>query len=143
MIDGNVSFTARYRRPLRWITARGLIRATGSALALEWHDHVLRTDIARRVRGPVQSVVLPLDALDGLEVRRGLLGGTRLVLRARSLDALAALPFASGAECTLRLARADAVRARELSASVHETIAETRLRRLEAAAAADFDARTG
>jgi hypothetical protein len=142
MIHGSLSFSAAYRRPMRRITARGLVRATPHALELEWHDHVLHTGMLQRSVCPVQSATLLFDALDEITLRRTLLGAYRLVLRARSLELFALLPFASGAFCTLRLARADALRARELAASAHEALAEASLRGLNAAAAADFDAKT-
>jgi hypothetical protein len=138
-----VAFSVRYRRPARWITARGLLRTTGDAVVLEWHEHVLNTATAKRSRGPLQSAEIPLHALDTLQVQRGLLGARRLVIRARSLEALDGIPFAAADRCVLRLDRGDAFRARELSASVQEQIAEAGLRRLRDAGDGGFDALTG
>jgi hypothetical protein len=136
-------FIARYKRPYRRITARGLLRVSGDALVLEWRDDVLHTNTFQRSRGPLQTVTIPAADVDEVEARRTLLGGTRLTIRVRTLEAVAQVPFAHGARVMLRIERADRMRAREFSAAVHEQIAEAGLRRLRAADENGFDALTG
>ena len=115
-----------------WVTVRGLLRWEADRLVFEFRQEETKFETGRTSSGEIRSVNVPLAEIQSAEYRKRWFGRRCIVLRARSLNALAGLPNAVGSEVTVVIARADERLARELVANLELARTEERLRRLEA-----------
>jgi hypothetical protein len=96
----------------------GLLRPDGDALVLEFQ---VRDSMFGLIRGKATTVRIPLADLEAVELRRVWLMRTRaLVIQARSLLTVAAVPGSRQGRVELAIARADVPAAERLVAGVYE-----------------------
>lgn len=124
-------FRTRYGESYMSVTkTRGIVRCDDDAIVIEFRATTTRYDTFASEQAGVESLTVPLDAVEALEAKGGIFGA-RLVLRTRSLRALEPLPDADGNEYVLRIPWRERGRARELAVTVSLQLASRELRQLE------------
>lgn len=117
------------------VRVEGLVRIETHDVVIEFREHTSvqhNTGKVEKTLGDVRTVRVPLDQVEWMSYRPGPLAWwPRLVLQVRSLDALAAFPYADGARCTLKIALRDRERARALAAHLVDGLTDTQLKLLE------------
>ena len=74
---------------------------------------LLAETLDRDVAADTQSVRIPLEEIDGMEMWGGVLRSPRLVIHVRETRSLERLPWSDGCSCMMRMRRADGQRLRE------------------------------
>jgi hypothetical protein len=113
------------------ITHEGLISMENSTVLVE--IRTCRRDFTTfaRTDAGTRAWRLPLDAIDGGEVRNRLFGGVSLRLRTRSLTLLDGLPGCVGREFRAPVPRRDRDAARAFAANLNDLLADRLLRWLD------------
>jgi hypothetical protein len=114
------------------VQVRGFVRLENNHVVLEFREKatmVTKTDVTE-LEAQVRTVPIPLTAVNSIHVNRDLLMRPRLTIELNRMDVLPALRWSDGTRMVLPLARRDHERARELSVSVMNRIADQALARL-------------
>lgn len=130
-----VPFVYTYHHPAgsTTIEVRGVLRVEPQGLAIEFRERPVLTKKTGVVDESIRSFVIPWSDVQSAEVRESFwLLRPRIVLRTRSLRALAGLPQVDGTEARLIVARSDRGLARELATQAEAAAADHRLRALDA-----------
>lgn len=113
-------------------SVEGLVRLDAEHLVVEFRERVTDwSGMGKGGLGPVQTVRIPLDDVESLELS-GWLFWHRLVLRTHSLGALGDITWANGAQIAFGIPFRARGRARELCASTTLHLLDRTLRRLDA-----------
>ncbi len=94
----------------------GLLRGEGDGLRLEFQ---LQDNVLGFFRGRPRQIHVPLRELEAVELQRGWFKHA-LVIRAKSLSAVAAVPGSRQGRVELRIAHADLPAAEQMVASLYE-----------------------
>ena len=98
----------------------GLLRGEGNHLVLEFQ---VQDNIFGWIRGSPKVVRLPLSELESVELRRGWFRDSNLVIAAKSLASVAALPGSRQGRIELRIAKKDKPAAEQFVSSAYESTA--------------------
>ena len=117
------------------VRVEGLVRVDPADVVIEYREHTTvqhNTGKVEKRQGEVRALRIPLAQIESVAYRRGLFGlRPRLVVQVRSLDLLAAFPYAKGARCVLGIALGDRERARDFATSLVDGITDAQLKLLE------------
>lgn len=109
----------------RW-RVMGIVSVELDGLRVEWRSDEFARNWRRAYkhlgRGQLHTVLLPWTVLDYVNFDGGLIGASKLRIRARTMNALDQLPGADGPYWSARVARGDRNRAREVSLAVETAI---------------------
>ena len=114
------------------IEIRGLVRLEADALVIEYRQTRAQVLSFQAPPGDMElrTVRVPLSAIDSIEVKSSLFRTPRIVMEFNRLDAVPALPWSETTRLVLPIVRRDRDRARELTVSLQNRLADAQLRRL-------------
>jgi hypothetical protein len=95
----------------------GILRGEGSCLVLEFQT---QDNLFGWFRSSPKIVRLPLDQIDAIELQTGWLKATNLVIKAKSLSAVAPVPGSRQGRIELRIAKKDRPAAEQFVAGAYE-----------------------
>ena len=95
----------------------GMLRGEGSSLVLEFQ---VQDNLFGWFRGSPKIVRLPLDQLESIEMQAGWFRASNLVIRAKSLAAVAPVPGSRQGRIELRIAKKDRKAAEQFVAGAYE-----------------------
>lgn len=110
---------------------KGVLRLEVEGIVMEFRQNhsVMSSRGVEESVGEVQTVRLPIESLDSVELKESLIRSARFILHARSLAAFAEIPGSGDVQRTLTIARADRERARLLETAIKSRILHNRLER--------------
>lgn len=97
---------------------QGILRGEGNCLLFEYQ---VQDNFAGWFRGSPKIVRLPLAELESVELRKGWFRATDLVITAKSMAAVAAVPGSRQGRIELRIAKKDIKAAEAFVDSAYET----------------------
>ena len=107
----------RFRQDKGLIDSEGLVSLAGACLRLEYQ---LKDGVLGVVKSKVRELEIPLADLASIDVVRGWLGGCKIVLQARSMQALQKVPGMAQGRVELIVDRADRAAAERLVAGLRK-----------------------
>lgn len=114
------------------VTVHGVLRTEPGGLVVEWRSDENYYGAKPRHEGEINSVTIPWRDLQSIDYRRKFLFWGVLVVRARTLRALAGVPGARGSELTVNIGVDDRAAARSLAADVGLDLVTRRWDEMEA-----------
>ncbi|MCC7437996.1 MAG: hypothetical protein IT211_05810 [Armatimonadetes bacterium] len=110
---------------------KGILRLEVEGVVMEFRQNhsVMSSRGVEERTSEVQTVRLPMESLDGVELKESLIRPARFILHARSLAAFAGIPGSGDVQRTLTIARADRDRARLIEIAIKSRILHDRLER--------------
>lgn len=109
--------SVRFRQDKGLIDSEGLVSAAGACVRLEYQ---LKDGVFGVVKSKVRELEIPLADLASVEVVRGWFGGCKIVLQARSMQALQKVPGMARGRVELIVDRADRAAAERLVAGLRK-----------------------
>lgn len=112
-------------------TVKGVLRLEVEGIVMEFRRNhaVMSSRGVEESTSEVQTVRLPMESLDSVELKESLIRPARFILHARTLAAFAQIPGSGDVKRTLTIARGDRQRARMLETAIASRILQDRLER--------------
>lgn len=95
----------------------GMLRGDGPDLVIEYQ---IKDSLFGVLRGAPKTLRLPLTQIDSVSLRKGWFGGRTLVLQAKSLAAVAAIPTAEKGCVEFKIAKCDRAAAEQFVERAYE-----------------------